>query len=75
MLTKGWQSFGENTVYYDEFGEFVKGLETLADEDGNEGIYYFNEDGLLTKGWQEIDGKKYYFNDNGKAETSTYQEI
>ena len=73
-LHTGWQSFGENTVYYDEFGEFVIGLETLADEDGNEGIYYFNEDGLLTKGWQEIDGKKYYFNDNGKAETSTYQE-
>ena len=38
-LHTGWQSFGENTVYYDESGEFVKRLETLADEDGNEGIY------------------------------------
>ena len=73
-LHTGWQTFGENTVYYDENGEFTKGLETLEDEEGEKGIFYFNEDGILTTGWQEVDGKKFFFHENGKAETETFQE-
>ena len=73
-LHTGWQKFGKNTVYYKDSGNFTKGLVNLLDDDGNEGIYYFDDNGLMTTGWKTINGKKYFFNKDGKAQTSDMKD-
>lgn len=61
-------------MYYEDDGTMAKGLQTLDDEDGKEATYYFDDEGLLTTGWKTVDGDKYYFNKDGKAQTKEMKE-
>lgn len=53
----GWQKENGNTVYLDENGEKVLGLQNI------EGTwYYFSKaSGKTMTGWRTVDGKRYYF--------------
>ena len=68
-----WVQFSEGYKYYDENGQAVKGTSTspvMKEIDGNS--YAFDLNGYMLTGWQEVDGTKYYFAENG-ARTEKYE--
>lgn len=69
-LKTGWVKDGDNWKYYSGNTMLVGLLDIGAD--GNNKIYYFNEDGIMVSGkWLRIDGKWYYFYANGSLSRST----
>ena len=68
-----WVQFSEGYKYYDENGQVVKGTSTspvMKEIDGNS--YAFDLNGYMLTGWQEVDGTKYYFAENG-VRTEKYE--
>ena len=68
-----WVQFSEGYKYYDENGQVVKGTSTspvMKEIDGNS--YAFDLNGYMLTGWQEVDGTKYYFAENG-VRNDTYK--
>ena len=75
-IVTGFKTIGNNTYYFDENGVMLKNNfinKIYFDQDGRQvlgfyeidgNIYYFLKDGFLT-GLNEIDNKKYYFDENG----------
>ena len=37
--------------------------------------YYFNKDGYMTTGWLELDGKEYFFDENGKYDSTKHRPM
>ena len=37
-------------------------------------VYYFDHEGYAVKGWHEIEGKRYYFNDEYRLENGIFTE-
>ncbi|WP_165329244.1 KxYKxGKxW signal peptide domain-containing protein [Streptococcus tangpeifui] len=78
---KGLIVIDHKNYYFDkETGEMVKN-KIILDEDhalyGFQGsryysTYYFGKDGYGVKGFQTIDGKRYYFGDGGQSVSSNY---
>ena len=59
----GWKADENyNWHYYDADGRMHKGWLQLPD-----GRYYLNEKGIMTTGWHEEEGKKYYFDIYGRG--------
>ena len=57
FFTRYDETTGEESKYYaDKNGVIQTGLVTV-----DEGIFFFDEDGKGVTGWQETDGKTYYF--------------
>ena len=68
-----WVKFTDGYKYYDENGQAVKGTSTspvMKEIDGNS--YAFDLNGYMLTGWQEVDGTKYYFAENG-VRNDTYK--
>ena len=68
-----WVKFFEGYKYYDENGQVVKGTSTspvMKEIDRNN--YAFDLNGYMLTGWQEVDGTKYYFAENG-VRNDTYK--
>ena len=60
----GWVSKNGNWYYFRN-GEMLKGC-WLRLGTGNSNTYYLSiKDGVMLKGWNTINGKKYYFDSNG----------
>lgn len=60
-LKKGWIDYNGAKYYSDPAGRMVTGWQKL-DEDG---VRYFRNDGIMSVGFQPIDGQYYYFDPNG----------
>ena len=72
-IKSDWVQFSEGYKYYDENGQVVKGTSTspvMKEIDGSN--YAFDLNGYMLTGWQEVDGTKYYFAENG-ARTEKYE--
>ena len=67
-MMRGWISFGKTRYYLDSNGVMVTGKQVI---DGT--TYTFASDGKLIveskRGWKTVNGKKYYYNENGVAVT------
>ena len=67
-MMRGWISFGQTRYYLDSNGVMVTGKQVI---DGT--TYTFASDGKLIveskRGWKTVNGKKYYYNENGVAVT------
>ncbi len=62
---KGWLTIGKNKYYIKQNGFRATGMVKITETENKKKVtnyYYFDEDGAMQTGWQEIDGKKYYFN-------------
>lgn len=51
----------EDIGYYDSHGQRVTGWQTIPDENGNDGKYYFNANGVRLEGIQWIGSARYLF--------------
>lgn len=69
--TAGWVQDTEGYWHFwNGEGEYLK-EEWIDSEKGNK--YYFDENGIMLAGaWKEIEGKWYYFRDNGKLATNVF---
>ena len=65
-----WVTLGGNRYYFRYGTTLVKGWQTIKDEDGVSGRYYFDTTGALKTGWIEIGANRYYTDlQTGKAVT------
>lgn len=82
VLQKGWQKIG-NIWHYFSTDESGYGKEQPSSQTGcwvtmpegsgamAEGRYYFRNNATLSKNWQTIEGRKYYFDSQGRMYTDT----
>lgn len=64
--------FDEPEFFYHFFDQYGKEVEAKwKNIDGN--WYYFNEDGCMLTGKQEVDGATYYFGDDGARKTGWFE--
>ena len=68
IMVTGWQylswSKGKNWFYFEADGNMTTGWKQL-DWSGGKNWFYFDGNGVMVTGRQVIDGKIYYFDDNG----------
>lgn len=57
----GWQSIDGNWHLYDLSGNETKGWHKV----GKSSWYYFNDEGIMQKGWLGLNGKAYYLSNSG----------
>lgn len=72
---EGFYTENGKTYYKDSSGNNVTGWQFLTREDGVDCWYYFNNSGIMAKGFINIDGKIYYFKDDGTLMHSQRTEI
>ena len=72
---EGFYTENGKTYYKDSSGNNVTGWQFLTREDGVDCWYYFNNSGIMVKGFINIDGKIYYFKDDGTLMHSQRTEI
>ena len=63
LCTEGWKKIDDIWYYFNEDGSVKNGF--FFDKDGD--LFYFDDQGMLLVGWQEIDGTWYYFDVNTGA--------
>lgn len=70
---KGWVNIDEKIYYFNEDTDLAqKGwMQDVTNEEGNGDWYYFDDKCTMVTGLQEIEGKKYWFNDSGKMLVNT----
>ena len=65
---EGWTHRGDKTYYYLSGRKYATGWLDL------ENWYYFNEEGIMQTGWQQIDGQTYYLGEDGIMKTGWLQD-
>ncbi len=73
--TKGWFISGSNRYYFCEDGSVYQGFLTLEDGNGTEQTYYLNGNGLALKGWQTVNGNRYYLDPTTGAAWMGHQMV
>ena len=58
-------TIGTSKYYFNDY-YMVTGWFRFTDSDGKTNTYYASSNGKLVTGWQTINGKRYYFDKNGK---------
>ncbi|MBR1384749.1 MAG: cell wall-binding protein, partial [Ruminococcus sp.] len=62
----GWVNIGGVQYYFlSDTGEMAVGFLEIEGDDGEDHIYYFDDEGRMATDWQVIDGRKYLFSDTG----------
>ena len=69
-LKETWAVYDGSLRFIDRGGNFVRGSWLVNDGD----LYYMKEDGSITVGTAEIDGRTYYFDQSGRIASGWYTE-
>ena len=80
-LATGWIKVGDKWRFFDNKDNYLEcheidyaennGWMTLSESEGRKS--YVNASGTLLKGWQTIDGQRYYFDNHGIMETDWFR--
>ena len=62
----GWLLDHSSIYYFDDSYKMITGLHELL-KNGQINLYYFNFNGEMQIGWQQINDNYYYFNEDGEA--------
>lgn len=69
----GWIQSGDKWYYRKAVGENAHGFNDIKNADGKTRRYYFNNQGVMLTGWQEINSKWYYFQPSGDLAGAMYK--